>query len=40
MVLFGPDLVASFSKSGPQETTKCHSWIDLWFPLNVGMLRY
>jgi hypothetical protein len=32
MVLFGPDLVVLFSDSGPRETTKCHSCIDLRFP--------
>ncbi len=40
MVLFGSNLVALFSNSGPRETAKCHSCIDLRFPLNVGMLRY
>jgi hypothetical protein len=40
MVLFGSASVALFSNSGPRETTKCHSWIDLRFPLNAGMLRY
>ena len=33
MVLLGPDLVVLFSNSGPRETTKCHSSIDLRFPL-------
>ena len=40
MVLFRHDLVALFSNSGPRETNKCHSCIDLRFLLNVGILRY